>query len=134
MALNLLDGMTSLQAEVNAMTEGRGADLVIEAVDLCPALRTTFKIMRPFGVISSIGVHSQDIPWSSKEAYNKNIRLQMGRCPVRSIFKEALELLEEKQECLAFLTSTSMPLSEAKKEYELFNEARVSKVIFNLGL
>lgn len=29
---------------------------------------------------------------------SKNLRLQMGRCPVRSIFEEALELFEEKQE------------------------------------
>lgn len=59
--LNLLDGMANLQAQVEAVTEGRGADLVIEAVGLSPALRTAFEIVRPFGVISSIGVHSQDL-------------------------------------------------------------------------
>ncbi|KAJ0339338.1 hypothetical protein KNSL1_012075 [Colletotrichum chrysophilum] len=59
--LNLLDGMANLQAQVEAVTEGRDADLVIEAVGLSPALRTAFEIVRPFGVISSIGVHSQDL-------------------------------------------------------------------------
>jgi hypothetical protein len=28
------------------------------------------------------------------------LRIQMGRCPVRSIFPEALKLLEEKQDLL----------------------------------
>ncbi|KAJ0363658.1 hypothetical protein COL26b_012868 [Colletotrichum chrysophilum] len=51
--LNLLDGMANLQAQVEAVTEGRDADLVIEAVGLSPALRTAFEI----------------IPWSAKEAY-----------------------------------------------------------------
>ncbi|KAI8212041.1 hypothetical protein K4K52_009009 [Colletotrichum sp. SAR 10_76] len=60
--LNLLDGMANLQAQIEAVTEGRGADIVIEAVGLSPALRTAFEIVRPFGVISSIGVHSQNIP------------------------------------------------------------------------
>ncbi|KAH9242405.1 hypothetical protein K456DRAFT_1819716 [Colletotrichum gloeosporioides 23] len=98
--LNPLDVMANLQAQVEAVTEGRSADLDIEAVGRSPALKTAFEIVRSFGIFSSIGVHSQDIPWSAKEAYDKNIRLQMGRCPVRSIFSEALELLEKKQKSL----------------------------------
>lgn len=32
--------------------------------------------------------------------HSKNLRLQMGRCPVRAIFPEALALLEKKQDKL----------------------------------
>lgn len=32
---------------------------------------------------------------------SKNIRLQMGRCPVRHIFGEALALLKKKQDSLS---------------------------------
>lgn len=38
------------------------------------------------------------MPWSGAEGYDKNLRIQMGRCPVRSVFPEALKLFEEKQD------------------------------------
>lgn len=40
------------------------------------------------------------IPWSGNEAYGKNLTLQMGRCPVRSIFPQALENLKKNQHLL----------------------------------
>jgi hypothetical protein len=51
----------------------------------------------------TIGMYPADhlkIPWTGNEAYGKNLRLQMGRCPVRSIFPQALELLQNKQHLL----------------------------------
>lgn len=40
------------------------------------------------------------IPWTANQAYGKNLRIQMGRCPVRSIFPEALEALRKKHHLL----------------------------------
>jgi hypothetical protein len=42
----------------------------------------------------------QQIPWSGNEAYGKNLKLQMGRCPVRSLFPQALEILKKNQHLL----------------------------------
>lgn len=67
------------------LTNGRGADAVIEGVGHADALRTGFDLLRPWGTISSFGVHNGEIPWSGTEAYGKNLRVQMGRCPVRSM-------------------------------------------------
>lgn len=38
---------------------------------------------------------------TATEAYDKNLRLQMGRCPVRSVFPEALEVFAEVQDKMA---------------------------------
>jgi len=46
---------------IKEVTDGRGADIVVEVVGLSPALRTAFDVVRPFGVISSIGVHSAEV-------------------------------------------------------------------------
>jgi threonine dehydrogenase-like Zn-dependent dehydrogenase len=46
---------------VKEVAGGRGADAVIEVVGLSPALRTAFDLVRPFGVISSIGVHNAEV-------------------------------------------------------------------------
>ncbi|KAH8736115.1 chaperonin 10-like protein [Ilyonectria robusta] len=119
-----------LSKRVLELTDGRGADAVIEVVGHSSALEMGFQLLRPWGIISSVGVHNGEIPWTGNQAYGKNLTIKMGRCPVRSIFTEALELLEKKQHLLNFMTETIMPLSEAVQGYEIFNEMKTHKVIF----
>lgn len=63
---------------------------------------------------------------------SKNLRLQMGRCPVRSVFSEALELLEQKQHLIGFMFDKIMSLHDAPEGYSLFEERKVQKVVFKL--
>ncbi|OJJ51330.1 hypothetical protein ASPZODRAFT_127392 [Penicilliopsis zonata CBS 506.65] len=119
-----------LDKRIKELTQGRGADAVIEVVGLSPALRTAFDLLRPFGTISSVGVHNGEIPWSGSEAYDKNVRLQMGRCPVRSVAPQALEVLRKTQHLFNFMTENIMPLSKAVEAYEIFNAMKVQKIIF----
>ncbi|CAK7264528.1 hypothetical protein SEPCBS57363_001118 [Sporothrix epigloea] len=59
--LNFVADKEGMMRIVQEATEGRGADAVIEVVGLSPALRTAFDLIRPFGVISSIGVHNAEV-------------------------------------------------------------------------
>ncbi|KAK3375041.1 alcohol dehydrogenase [Podospora didyma] len=59
--LNFLDGKEAMQKRIKEVTDGRGADAVVEVVGLSPALRTAFDLLRPFGAISSIGVHNAEV-------------------------------------------------------------------------
>ncbi|CAJ2506901.1 Uu.00g080870.m01.CDS01 [Anthostomella pinea] len=95
--LNFMTDREGMIKRIQGVTEGRGADVVIEVVGLSPALRTAYDVLRPFGFISSIGVHNGEFPYKATDGYNKNVRLQMGRCPVRSIFPDALKVLAKKQ-------------------------------------
>ncbi|RYP50438.1 hypothetical protein DL768_004030 [Monosporascus sp. mg162] len=95
--LNFRTDREHMTSRIKEVTDGRGADIVIEVVGLSPALRTAFDILRPFGFISSIGVHNAEIPFDGHDAYCKNVRLQMGRCPVRAVFPDALGVLKKKQ-------------------------------------
>ncbi|KAL1989300.1 hypothetical protein VTN96DRAFT_62 [Rasamsonia emersonii] len=122
-----------LDKRVKELTDGRGADVVIEVVGLSPALRMGFELLRPWGTISSVGVHNAEIPWTGNEAYGKNLKIQMGRCPVRSIFPQALEVLKKKQHLLGFMADKIMPLSEAVEGYEIFDKMKAQKVIFEAG-
>jgi threonine dehydrogenase-like Zn-dependent dehydrogenase len=97
---NFQTAREGLNARVKELSDGRGADIIIEVVGLSPALRMGYELVRPWGVISSVGVHNGEIPWTGNEAYNKNIRVQMGRCPVRSVFEEAMESLKRHQDKL----------------------------------
>lgn len=76
-----------LTARVKELTEGRGADVVIEVVGHSSALDMGFRLLRPWGTISSVGVHNGEIPWTGNQGYGKNLTVQMGRCPVRSEYQ-----------------------------------------------
>ncbi|KAH8144964.1 uncharacterized protein LAJ45_10984 [Morchella importuna] len=130
--LNFMTDGEGMKRRILEATEGRGADVVIEVVGMSPALRTAYDVMRPWGVISSVGVHNGEIPFSGNEAYNKNVRIQFGRCPVRAVFPEALELLKQKSHLLGFMADKIMPLSQAEEGYEIFDKMQVQKVIFKL--
>ncbi|PLN76367.1 GroES-like protein [Aspergillus taichungensis] len=127
---NFQSDRAGLDKRVLELTEGRGADAVIEVVGLSPALRTGFDLLRPWGTISSVGVHNGEIPWDGNEAYGKNLRVQMGRCPVRSVTPQALEVLKRNQHLLGFMTDQIMPLTQAVEAYDIFNAMKVQKVIF----
>lgn len=59
--LNFVKDKDGMLRRVKEASEGRGADAVIEVVGLSPALRTAMDLIRPFGVISSIGVHNAEV-------------------------------------------------------------------------
>jgi len=50
-----------LEERVKELTNGRGADAVIEVVGLSPALKMGFELLRPWGFISSVGVHNAEV-------------------------------------------------------------------------
>lgn len=59
-SLNFMTNKEGMEKRVEEMTEGRGADAVIEVVGLSPALKTGFDLLRPWGTLSSIGVHNAE--------------------------------------------------------------------------
>lgn len=54
-------------------TDGRGADAVIEVVGNRAALRSAYDLLRPCGILSSIGFNQGEIPWTAFDSYMKNI-------------------------------------------------------------
>jgi threonine dehydrogenase-like Zn-dependent dehydrogenase len=60
---NFMTDKEGLEKRIKEVTEGRGADVVIEVVGLSPALKMGFELLRPWGVISSVGVHNAEVSW-----------------------------------------------------------------------
>lgn len=58
------------QAVLDA-TEGRGADAVLEIVGHESALRSAMDLARPYGVISSCGVHTHETKLDGVGLYGK---------------------------------------------------------------
>lgn len=59
-AWNFKDNMDGLRNRINELTDGRGLDAAIEVVGISAALGTAFELVRPWGVVSSIGVHNAE--------------------------------------------------------------------------
>jgi threonine dehydrogenase-like Zn-dependent dehydrogenase len=59
---NYQKDMEGLKKRVLELTDGRGADTVMEMVGHSDALGMGFDLLRPWGNISSIGVHNGEIP------------------------------------------------------------------------
>lgn len=58
---NFMTDREGLDKRVKELTQQRGADAVIEVVGLSPALRTAYDLLRPWGTISSVGVHNAEV-------------------------------------------------------------------------
>ncbi|KAG8984792.1 hypothetical protein FRB94_005613 [Tulasnella sp. JGI-2019a] len=79
--------------------ERGGMHIACEVVGNNSALQLAYDLIRPFGVISSVGVHNApQFPLSGDDLYNKNVSLTFGRCPARSLFDEACQVLLNHQE------------------------------------
>jgi len=119
-------------AKIKAASGGRGADVVMEVVGHADAFHLAFDMIRPFGQISSIGVHTEPINMNGLMMYGKNVSMAFGRCPVRSIFEEALEVLVKEQKKVAFLCGKTMSLEDAPQAYADFEQRKVTKVVFKM--
>lgn len=58
---------------IKSVTDGRGADAVVEVVGNKPAMRLAIDLVRACGVVSSIGFHQGELPFTAFEAYSKNL-------------------------------------------------------------
>jgi threonine dehydrogenase-like Zn-dependent dehydrogenase len=109
-------------ARVLAATEGRGADAVIEAVGSAEAARLAVDLVRPGGVVSSVGVHTgAHLPFSPAEAYDKNLTWRSGRCPARRYLEDLLERARAGDLDLEPVISHRLPLADGPRAYELFD-------------
>ena len=110
----------------------------VQAVGNSSAVSLGFDLIRPFGVITSVGVHQDySLPMSGRALYGKNVSLDFGRCPVRSIFPLVLDLLVRRQDVFGevggeiSLVEKIVGFDEAKASYDLFDKGKCGKVLFD---
>ncbi|KAI9932978.1 hypothetical protein ASPWEDRAFT_220136 [Aspergillus wentii DTO 134E9] len=118
--------------KIKAATEGRGADVVLEIVGHADAFMMAFDMVRPWGQISSVGVHTEQLPLNGQLCYGKNVTIAFGRCPVRSIFEESLEMLHQLQGKVGFLCDKTMSLEDAAQAYRDFEARKAHKIVFKI--
>ncbi|BEJ07923.1 hypothetical protein CcaverHIS641_0500080 [Cutaneotrichosporon cavernicola] len=119
-----------LEAAVLEATEGRGADAVLEVVGHESALLQAMKLARYYGVVSSCGVHTHDFSIPGAQLYGKNLRLQFGRCSVKTFFPYALQVLQDNRELFKTFVEHRISFDETEEFYKLFEQNKVAKTVF----
>lgn len=59
--LNFIEDKGAVKERILEATDGRGADVVLEVVGNSPALRMGFDVVRPWGLLISVGVHNAEV-------------------------------------------------------------------------
>lgn len=118
-------GTDDLAARVRAASDGRGADVVLEAVGHPDASRLAWELVRVGGSISAPGVHNEPhLAFSPGQIYDKNLTYRSGRAPARAFMERMLARLAARAFDLAPLFSHRLTLAEAARGYEIFDQKR----------
>ena len=101
--------------------EGRGADSVMEVVGNGSAGKLAYEIIRPGGIISTVGVcNDKHLAFSPVDAYNKNLTFKVGRCPAHHYMKRLTDVvLRHKYDFTSILTHR-LPLKDGAQGYDIF--------------
>ena len=112
------------------ITDGRGADVVIEAAGGSDTFQMAWKIARPNAVVTVVALYEEDQVLPLPQMYGKNLTFKTGgvdACDCARI----LELIKEGKLDTTCLITHRFPLKDAMKAYELFEnkEDHVMKVV-----
>ena len=115
-------------AEVQEITDGIGADAVLECVGTDDAMRTALAVARPGGTVGFVGVpHRVEVP--VRVMFEKNIGLRGGMAPVRSYLPELLDLVLEDRIDPGRVFDLTLPLEKSPEGYRAMDERRAIKVL-----
>ena len=110
---------------VRELTDGRGADAVLEAVGHPSALDLAIHVVRPGGVVSIAGYHTQPTySFPIQKAYTKNLTLRIGRCNARKYMQKLLPVVLENRIPLTSIITHTLPLADAEKAYDIFAQRK----------
>lgn len=142
---------TDVVETIREMTQGRGADVCVDAVgmeahrnffgkisDLIRRQAGSAKVIdlcasavRRGGTISVVGVYTTRYDFPLGQLFDKGVTLRMGQALVQYYFPELLKLVREKKVILDDIISHSLPLDQATHAYDIFNrkQDRCLKVV-----
>lgn len=117
-------------SEIKKLTDGRGADVVIEAVGVKETILSSFGAIKKGGNLSWVGVatSAMEIPWH--ELIYQNITIRGGWTFANRI-PEIISLIKAKKIDTQFLITHQISLDKAVEGYEIFDSRKedVLKVV-----
>ncbi len=130
---------------VRSMTQGRGADVCVDAVGMeanrsfvdkalgtlgaqagtAEVLENCFDAVRRGGIVTVLGVYASNYnQFPFGKIFDKSIRLRAGQAPVQEYIDELLTIVRDGKVKLDDIITHRLPLEEAAHGYKIFNEKK----------
>ena len=113
----------NLEACILQLTEGRGADGVIEAAGSSTSFELAWRIARPNAVVALVAMYEQDQCLPLPSMYGKNLIFKTGGVDGCDC-EETLKLIAEGKINTEPLITHTYPLSKIEEAYDLFENKR----------
>ena len=112
-------------------TDGRGADVVLEAVGTPSAFESAVGIVRRGGRVVVVGVYAgESVELQLGVYWARALTLRFaGICPVHAWWERAMEEVVHGRIDPSLLISHRLPLEEAARGYALFDRREATKVV-----
>ncbi len=128
---------------IRAMTQGRGADVCVDAVGMeadrnildkaftavrgevgsMEVLQLCFDAVRRGGMVSVVGVYAAPFRnFPIHQMFDKGVSFRGGQAPVHTYIDTLLDLVKENKVKLNDIITHTLPLSEASNAYTIFNK------------
>ncbi|MCW2710111.1 MAG: dehydrogenase [Marmoricola sp.] len=116
---------------IKDLTDGVGADAVLECVGTHDSMLQAFGCARPGSTVGFVGVpHGVELPL--RRMFTKNIGLAGGMAPVRAYLPELLELVASGAVDPGLVFDARMPLEQVAEGYRAMDERRAIKVYLDV--
>ena len=113
--------------EIMRITRGRGVDVAIEALGTQATFEVALRVLRPGGVLSSLGVYSTDlkIPIDAFTSGLGNHKIITTLCPGgKERMRRLLAVIESGRVDLSAMVTHRFKLDDIEAAYELFSHQR----------
>lgn len=113
--------------EIMKITDGRGVDVAIEALGSQATFEAALRVLRPGGVLSSLGVYSGDltIPLSAFSAGLGDNKIVTSLCPGgKERMRRLMSVIESGRVDLGAMVTHRFKLDDIEKAYDLFANQR----------
>lgn len=117
------------RATAKALTEGRGVDLVVEAVGDGGALDLGIRLARKCGTVSVTGVYAERVDMHLGLAWIKSLKIVSGQANVIAHLDPVLSLLASGRVDPSPLVTHHMPLHDAPHAYEIYDRREALKIV-----
>ena len=116
------------EAIIADLTQGVGADAVLECVGTDGAMKTAFAVARPGSTVGFVGVpHGVELP--VRRMFQKNVGLAGGMAPVRRYLPDLLERVLSGAIDPGRVFDLTLPMAQAADGYRAMDERRATKVL-----
>ena len=116
-------------ARVRELTEGIGADRVLECVGTKESMDQALRSTRPGGMVGYVGVPNGGPELPVRQMFGRNVGVNGGVAPVRGYIEELLPDVRSGAIQPGRVFDLVLPLTEAAEAYAAMDERRATKVM-----